>query len=227
VRFEPSAKAKFIRILLKPFDGIQVTIPQRADIRTAIAFVELKTDWILQAKQRVAAQEKRRIIFTPEIDFSTKDRKLKLISWKSERFSVRLSKDELKIFYPDEIEIQSDKAQEIIRKHIINTLRKEAKEYLPLRTEQLAAEHGYIYKGVTVKNLKSRWGSCSATNRINLNIRLVRLPQHLSDYVILHELAHIVHKNHGSDFWQTLNKLTNGKVKQLTTEMKKYHADGF
>jgi len=73
-------------------------------------------------------------------------------------------------------------------------LRKEAKDYLPQRTELLAAAHGFKYSGVTVKNISSRWGSCSSTNHINLNIHLVRLPEHLSDYVILHELTHTVHK---------------------------------
>ena len=227
VQFVPSAKAKFIRILLKPFCGIRVTVPRRTDIRTAKAFVEMKTDWILQAKLRIAAQENRRIVFTPDTVFSTKNRKLKLLSWKSERFRAQLSKDELIIFYPSGIEIQSDEAQEIIRKHIINTLRKEAKEYLPKRTEQLAMERGFSYNGVTVKNLTSRWGSCSATNHINLNIHLLRLPQHLSDYVILHELTHTVHKNHGKDFRQTLNLITNGKAKQLNAEIKKYHAIKF
>ena len=174
VRFVPNVRANCIRILLKPFGGIRVTVPKRVDIREAMAFVKMKTDWILKAQLRIAEREKQHVVFTPETDFS------------------------------------------------ISTLRKEAKEYLPQRTENLAARHGFSYNGVTVKNLKSRWGSCSATNRINLNIHLMRLPEHLSDYVILHELAHTVHKNHSKDFWQCLNKLTNDKAKQLTAEMKKY-----
>ena len=225
--FVPSAKAKYIRISLKPFGGIRVTVPLRTSMRQALAFVETKTDWIIQAQSRVAEREKQYIIFTPDTDFSTKNRKLKLLPWKSGQFRAQLTKDTLKIFYPQDIEIRSDKAQETIRNHITNTLREEAKEYLPKRTKQLAEKHGFSYFGVTVKNISSRWGSCSARNHINLNIHLVRLPEHLSDYVIIHELTHTVHKNHGNIFWQTLNRLTDGKAKLLAAEIKKYHSDKF
>ena len=191
-----------------------------------MSFVEAKTDWILKMQERVAKQEKRRTdsVFTPDTVFSTQKRQLQLLPWKSEKFRVQLSKDTLKIFYPHETNFRSEQTQEIICNYIVNTLRKEAKEYLPQRTEQLAAEHGFTYRGVTVKNISSRWGSCSATNHINLNIHLVRLPQHLSDYVILHELAHTVHKNHGDLFWKKLDTVTDGKAKQLAAEMKQYRA---
>ena len=227
VQFLPSATARYIRISLKPFCGIRVTVPKRTSILQALSFVETKTDWILRAQSRMIEHEKRRVIFTPDTDFSVKNRKLKLLPWKSGKFRAQLTKDTLTIFYPNDIEISSDKAQETIRNYITETLREEAKEYLPHRTEQLAAEHGFSYCGVTVKNISSRWGSCSAKNHINLNINLIQLPQHLSDYVIIHELTHTIHKNHGPLFWQALNKITNGKAKQLSSELKKFHSDKF
>ena len=227
VQFVQSAKAKYIRISLKPFGGIRVTVPKRSNMQTAMAFVETKIEWILQAQSQMSVREKERIVFTPETVFSTQNRQLKLLSWKSGLFRAQTTKDTLKIFYPHDIELLSEKAQETIRNYIIQTLREEAKEYLPQRTEQLASAHGFSHSGVTVKNVSSRWGSCSATNHINLNIHLVRLPQYLSDYVILHELTHTIHKNHGKHFWQSLNQVTNGKAKQLSKEMKKYNADRF
>ena len=136
-----------------------------------------------------------------------------------------MSKDALKIFYPYDVDIQSDKAQEIICNYITDAIREEAKEYLPQRTKQLAVEHGFSYSSVAVKNVSSRWGSCSSQNRINLSIHLVRLPQHLSDYVILHELTHTVHKNHAPIFWRHLDKITNYKAKQLAKELKLYDVE--
>jgi predicted metal-dependent hydrolase len=192
-------------------------------MKEAMAFVETKTDWILQAQSRMALHEKRCTVFTPETVFSTQSRKLQIIPWKSEQFRSQLSKDSLKIFYPNNSDLQSVQVQEIIRDFIISAIKKEAKEYLPLRTEQLAAAHGFRFNGVTVKNISSRWGSCSTTNHINLNIHLVRLPENLSDYVILHELTHTIHKNHGEHFWKHLNTITGGKAKQLAAEMKHYH----
>jgi len=222
VHFVISALAKYIRISLKLSGNVRVTVPKRASMKQAMAFVETKMEWILRAQSRMATHEKGRIVFAPDTVFSTQSRQLQLIPWKSEQFRTQMSKDSLKIFYPSESNLQSDQVQDVIREFIIRTLRKEAKEYLPQRVERLATEHGFAYSGVTVKNLSSRWGSCSATNHINLNIHLVRLPEHLSDYVMLHELTHTIHKNHSERFWKYLNTITGGKAKQLAAEMKKF-----
>ena len=227
VQFVPSVSARYIRISMKPFGGIRVTVPKRTSMQIAMTFVESKKDWILQTQARIKIHENRRTVFTPDTDFSTQKRQLQMLPWKSEQFRTQLSKDTLKIFYPHETDLRSEQAQEIIRELIIGTLRKEAKEYLPQRTEQLAAAYGFKYRGVTVKNISSRWGSCSITNHINLNIHLVRLPEHLSDYVILHELTHTVHKNHRAVFWKHLDTVTGGKAKLLAAEMKKYQAGEF
>jgi predicted metal-dependent hydrolase len=225
VQFVPSVSAKYIRISLKSSGIIRVTVPKRASMKEAMAFVETKKDWILKAQARMATHEKRGVVFTPGTVFSTQNRKLQLIPWKSGQFRAQLSKDSLKIFFPGESDLQSVQVQEIIRNFIIRTLRKEANEYLPQRTEQLSATHGFTYSGVTVKNVSSRWGSCSATNHINLNLHLVRLPDHLSDYVILPELTHTIHKNHSDRFWKHLNTITGGKAKQFVAEMKQYHVE--
>ena len=227
VQFVLSATAKYIRISMKPFCGIRVTVPRRTSIQEAMAFVETKKNWILQTQSRMVMHEKQETLFMPDTVFSTRNRRLQLLPWKSEQFRSQLSKDNLTIFYPQNTDLRLRQAQEIIRELILRTLRKEANEYLPQRTEQLAAFHGFAYCGVTVKNVTSRWGSCSSTNHINLNIHLVRLPQHLLDYVILHELTHTVHKNHGKHFWQSLNKITGGNAKRLAAEMKQYHANWF
>ena len=222
VLFVQSVTAKYIRIALKPSGVVQVTVPKRASVKEAMAFVETKMNWIVKVKARMAHQ-KRINVFTPDTVFTTQSRQLQLIPWKSEQFRTQLTKDSLKIFYPGDKDVQSVQIQEQIRESIISTLRKEAKDYLPQRTAVLASAHGFTCNGVTVKNVSSRWGSCSASNHINLNIHLVRLPQHLSDYVILHELTHTVHNNHSAHFWKHLNTVTGGKAKQLAAEMKQFH----
>jgi predicted metal-dependent hydrolase len=88
----------------------------------------------------------------------------------------------------------------------------EARRLLVDRLEELAARHGYRYNKVTVKNQRTLWGSCSHRNNINLNVNLLRLPEELRDYVILHELVHTRHKNHSRAFWRELDQLVgNGK----------------
>lgn len=92
--------------------------------------------------------------------------------------------------------------------------RAKAKRKLTRRLKHLAMKHGFTYNRVFIRNQKTRWGSCSNKNNISLNMKVVRLPEELMDYVILHELAHTRVKNHSNDFWVLMNKLVgNGKVK--------------
>ena len=94
----------------------------------------------------------------------------------------------------------------------------EAKRKIVIRCEDLAQDFGFTYNRITVRNQKKRWGSCSTHNNINLNIKLVRLPQELMDYVILHELVHTKIKSHGSVFWDELDKYV-GESKMLRARL--------
>jgi predicted metal-dependent hydrolase len=92
---------------------------------------------------------------------------------------------------------------------------------LRARLDALAARHGFIYNRLCIRNQKTRWGSCSATNNINLNAKLVLLPDRLIDYVLLHELLHTRIKNHGQGFWTELERLS-GDAKGLARGLKSY-----
>ena len=81
------------------------------------------------------------------------------------------------------------------------------KQKLINRTHQLACEYGFKYNKITIRKQKTRWGSCSGSNNISLNIKLIHLPDYLIDYVILHELLHTRIKNHSRIFWNELSKL--------------------
>lgn len=88
-----------------------------------------------------------------------------------------------------------------IRKAIERAWKKKAKEYLPEKVQKLVSKYKFNYKKISVKNSKTRWGSCSFDNSIHLSLHLMRLPDHLVDYAILRELVHTKIKNHSRDFW--------------------------
>ncbi len=89
----------------------------------------------------------------------------------------------------------------------VERLRAEAKAVLPQRLSELAAQHGFVYKKLRIKHNSSNWGSCSELGNINLNLNLMRLPEHLRDYVMLHELCHLKYLNHGPEFHALLESI--------------------
>lgn len=112
--------------------------------------------------------------------------------------------------------------QQAAKKAAIRALKLQARHFLPKRLRDIAMREGYSYKSVTVKQLKSRWGSCNQHKEITLNIFLMELPIELIDYVILHELAHTNHLHHGREFWGEMNEHTNNQAKALRKQMKQF-----
>ena len=80
-------------------------------------------------------------------------------------------------------------------------LMKKAREYLPYRLEYYAKLYGYDYERCRLSHAATRWGSCSSSGTISLNIGLMNVPEVLRDYVILHELSHLNHMDHSAAFW--------------------------
>ena len=103
----------------------------------------------------------------------------------------------------------------------VERLRAEAKAALPPRLAQLAALHGFTYNKVRIKHNSSNWGSCSELGNINLNLNLMRLPEHLRDFVMLHELCHLRYLNHGPEFHALLESVCPGH-RTLARELKTY-----
>ena len=105
----------------------------------------------------------------------------------------------------------------------VERMRQEAKATLPRRVAELAYMHGFHYDSLTIRDSKTRWGSCSGRNTISLSLYLVQVPEHLQDYVILHELCHTVHHNHSPRFWALMDTVTDGKAHALRRELHQYH----
>lgn len=99
-----------------------------------------------------------------------------------------------------------------------------AREKLKKRLDEMAELYGFSYNRLFLRQQKTRWGSCSAKNNINLNLKLARLSDDLLDYVILHELVHTRIKNHGKKFWAELENLMED-ARRLDRELSRYRLD--
>ncbi|MDQ6985337.1 MAG: SprT family zinc-dependent metalloprotease [Candidatus Dojkabacteria bacterium] len=86
-------------------------------------------------------------------------------------------------------------------------LRKQAKSEISKRTEVIASSYGFLYNRISVKDQKSRWGSCSSKKNLNFNWKLILVDKIEMDYVIVHELAHLRQMNHSSKFWDIVESI--------------------
>lgn len=105
--------------------------------------------------------------------------------------------------------------QKALRDVLAEVLREEAKILLPQKLSYFAGQYGFKFRKVTIKHNSSNWGSCSRAGNINLNLNLIRLPEPLCDYVLLHELCHLKEPNHGPHFHALLERLCLSNIRHL------------
>lgn len=108
----------------------------------------------------------------------------------------------------------------------IEEMRRNAKADLPARVEHFARLFGFRYGRVTIRATRSKRGSCSAENNISLSLYLMKVPEHLRDYVVIHELCHTVHHNHSVEFHRLADRCMGGNEKKLRSELRRYTTTG-
>lgn len=216
-------RSRYFRLRVKPNGHAHVSMPILASESKAVDFVKSKAAWIQEQQQKLKTGL---TVFGQDSSFRTKFHQLRIVKVKQGNVSNFIGSGIIQINIPEKYDHQHSSIQQFIRRTLVEVMRHEAKVYLPLRLKELATKHQFQFEKVFVKHVKSRWGSCSHTNNINLNVHLMRLPDHLTDYVLLHELAHTREKNHSQDFWDLLESVCPNS-KQLDKELKKYHVDIF
>lgn len=195
VRVSKRSGTRNLRLTITPNGEIRVSIPNWSRYQHGVDFAVSKIDWILQntpAKQKTLEAGHRvgkahRFVFSSAaIDVP----------------SSRLIGSEIRIARPIGMATSHPEVQKVAKRASIRALRSEAEALLPQRLRTLANKYDFTYNSVSIKQLKGRWGSCDTKQQIVLNLYLMQLPWELIDYVLLHELIHTKHMNHGDDFWQ-------------------------
>lgn len=193
VRYVYNKRARNLSIRINQQGEIRVTIPRYVSQRRAESFLMTKKGWIITKLSEI----------NQLADYGQKLQEGDVLNVRGKSIHIVLPKD-----------------QKSVEDAIWRILKKEALAYLPHRVEELAAKHDFEITGVKIRKMKSRWGSCTMKNSINLNSWLMMLPDHLVDYVILHELVHIRHRDHSKKFWEALDLVTGGSSKMLRKELR-------
>lgn len=199
--FRRSATARQYRLTLKR-DGIAVaTIPARGSEREARSFVEQHQDWLERARARQARKPRGAEVWVIGTQVLWRGEMTEIrIAAAGERPQVCLAADVFRVptFDGD------------LRPTLEAHFTRRGKVELPARTWELSAWCGVEVKQVTVRDQRSRWGSCSAQGTISLNWRLVQTPDFVRDYIIYHELMHLREMNHSTNFWRRVEEVCPG-----------------
>jgi predicted metal-dependent hydrolase len=222
IKMTRNSRIKRLAIAVRPFTGVKVNVPYNLSFESAEKFVFEKRSWIKRNLDKIQSFENHYPTFDNNSEYTTREHRLKFIPHNKNTIKLIVRDRYIYAFYPWHADIKDERIQKAIRRAIIAAWRIEAKNYLLKRVNELALKYGFNYNKISIRNARTRWGSCSSSNNINLNLQLMRLPEHLIDYIILHELTHTVHKNHGKAFWNLLNNIS-GNARGLNREIKKYN----
>lgn len=196
--FERSAKATRYRLTLRK-DGTAVAIiPLRGTEREARAFVEEHREWLERARERQKHKPRGADVWTLGTH----------VLWRGEMNEIRKA-------------VEGERPQVCIASDVFRVLKLEgdlrptleahflrlSKAELPARTWELAAVTGMEVTTVSVRNQRTRWGSCSSDGGISLNWRLIQTPEFVRDYIIFHELMHLKEMNHSDRFWARVEEV--------------------
>jgi predicted metal-dependent hydrolase len=176
---------------VRPDGSVRVTVPRGGSRREAEQFVRRQQRWIARERGRVLVEHAPRawqhgseILLNGEpVRINVDDRgERAVITYGARQIVTRTPPD--------------------VRAAIEGDLRALAKTELVARLKVLASEHGLRVGQVSIRNQRSRWGSCARNGNIALNFRLLQMPPAVRDYVLIHELMHIKQQNHSPKFWR-------------------------
>jgi predicted metal-dependent hydrolase len=196
--FERSPRARHYRLTLRRDGTAVATIPARGSEREARRFVEEHRDWLERARARLRHRPRAAEVWTIGTH----------VLWRGEASEVRIAStgEKPQVCLAADVfrvpQLDGD-LRPTLEAHFARVARVE----LPARTWELAAVTGVEVKHVTVRNQRSRWGSCSGTGTISLNWRLVQTPDLVRDYIIYHELMHLREMNHSDRFWARVEEV--------------------
>ena len=196
--FVRNRRARRYILRLRSDGAARVTVPRGGSVAEAKRFAERNVAWLERQLLRQALRPPRPATWPLGTEIYFRGERVRLEpAANGEPGLIRFGSEALRIVdTPDDL-------RPVIERH----LRKLAAQELPARVFELAVLHQLPVRRVTVRNQRSRWGSCSRRGTISLNWRLVQTPISVRDYLVLHELAHLKEMNHSRRFWNEVERL--------------------
>jgi hypothetical protein len=215
------SNATRLKLRVHPQKGVLVTIPTNVNFNEGERFVLQNLNWLTD-KLKSLSEKKDDKMFLPDSIFQTRKLNLRFHPTANPGMKATLRNGDIVILYnPEDTDFEEDAVQEFIKKFILKCLKIEGTDILLKRLSELSLQTGIKFRNASVGTAGTRLGSCSSRNDIILSARLMLLPNDLIDYIILHELSHVIHKNHSEKFHNQLNSLVGGKSSTLNSKLRK------
>jgi len=175
-----------------------------------------KSNWINRSKEKLLQKKGKALDFSQQAQlyYQGQAYPLRLIEQTKKRTTLIFDQEVFLLYYHHYDEV-------LFQKHVDNFYKEEAKEFVPLFVEKWSDQMALTPTNIRFRKTKRQWGSCSGKNVLSFNTMMMKLPQDVIQYIIVHELAHIQHKHHQKSFWKLVEKYIPD-YKQHVTELKKY-----
>lgn len=204
------SQRKTIGIIIKVDQELLVRAPQTTSLKNIERLLHKKTDWILRKLKKVAqikpAPAAKKFINGEQFSYLGQKYEL-IIKNSSAAAKVELFSNKIIVNYPAVQQGDYQARQPIIRKILVDWYRKQAKIKIEQRILNYKDLLGVEPNRIVVKKQRKRWGSCSSKGNLNFNWKIIMAPPPIIDYLVVHELSHLVHANHSKAFWQTVASL--------------------
>lgn len=206
VRIRRGRHIRILSVRVAPGRGVWVNVPYGVSLRQTEKFLSEKREWMREQLARMKTYERDTGVgLRPGAVVRTKLHVLSVVQGETEKPTYKIEGEKISLFVPSGVPYEA--IDGIAKKFLLEIYKMECQRLLPARVRTLAERFGFRYTRLSFRNNISNWGSCTFENHISLNIKLMKLPDELIDYVILHELCHTVEKNHSGSFWMLVKKV--------------------
>ena len=184
---------------------LQVRVPEHLEDQRVAEILKQKRPWIrskVAELQRVPPHRSKELVSGETFPYLGRNYRLKV--QEGHQVGVCLSGGYLRAtIRPTE----HNETQELrIQQYLQSWYRSRALERLQDKTHRYAQQIGVSPAGISVRNFKSRWGSCDKKGKVVFNWNIIKAPHSIVDYVVIHELCHLIHPNHSKDFWELVGR---------------------
>ena len=194
IKIIKSPKAKRLTLRIDAKERLPIlTIPSRCSAKRAVEFVEMHRAWLEENLQKIPAIKH----FENGEKISLMGKEYTINHCPQKRCGVMIEEDNIIV----------SGSKEFLHRRICDFIKKKAQEQLLKKSQTLANKIGCRVNHVSIKDTKSRWGSCSSLENINYNWRICLAPKYVINYLVAHEVSHLLHQDHSREFWQCVKKL--------------------